>query len=216
MSLAHRTGTFVGISCSKYSFLGRRKSDNLFLNVPFFLYRLHSCSITSVMRAAEKPRPKNQNVFQKSSPAEWGYSHYRLVCVSSSLTLAVLATSAGDFNLIENKNFRATSALLRDSGHLHFEWFWARFLWKWLSPWPPSTVCFVSLRIRCQFMFYVTSENTGPDQVETSSKKGKLWILILFEVLVGPWERSGGRRLSLGAPRLIPLETINWTIDLQS
>ena len=39
------------------------------------------------------------------------------------------------------------------------------------------------LQIRCQFMFYVTSENTGPDQVETSSKKGKLWILILFEVL---------------------------------
>ena len=219
MSLAHRTGTFVGISCSKYSFLGRRKSDNLFLNVPFFLYRLHSCSITSVMRAAEKPRPKNQNVFQKSSAAPSGGTLTTGWCVSSSLTLAVLATSAGDFNLIENKNFRATSALLRDSGHLHFEWFWARFLWKWLSPWPPSTVCFVSPKnpadsLSVYVLRYVWKH--GPWSSGNKLEKRETLDFDFIWGTRGPWERSGGRRLSLGAPRLIPLETINWTIDLQS
>ena len=140
-------------------------------------------------------------------------------CVSSSLTLAVLATSAGDFNLIENKNFRATSALLRDSGHLHFEWFWARFLWKWLSPWPPSTVCFVSPKnpadsLSVYVLRYVWKH--GPWSSGNKLEKRETLDFDFIWGTRGPWERSGGRRLSLGAPRLIPLETINWTIDLQS
>ena len=137
------------------------------------------------MRAAEKPRPKNQNVFQKVRPPSGG-TFTTGWCVSSSLTLAVLATSAGDFNLIENKNFRATSALLRDSVHLHFEWFWARFLWKWLSPWPPSTVCFVSPKnpadsLSVYVLRYVWKH--GPWSSGNKLEKRETWILILFEVL---------------------------------
>ena len=215
MSLTHRTGTFVGISCSKYSFLGRRKSDNLFLNVPFF-YTDYIPVASLPLCARPKSHARKIRMSFKKFARRVGVLSLP-VGVSSSLTLSVLATSAGDFNLIENKNFRATSALLRDSVHLHFEWFWARFLVKVAQP--LAAVCFVSPKnpadsLSVYVLRYVWKH--GPWSSGNKLEKRETLDFDFIWGTRGPWERSGGRRLSLGAPRLIPLETINWTIDLQS
>lgn len=185
MSLTHRTGG--GISCSKYSvfLLGRRKSDNLFLNVPFF-YTDYIPVASLPLNARVGTTPENQNFFQKvRRPLSGGtlttgwcwLGAWLFLFWQHQRVISRLGTQ------IENKklqgHFSSSSRLfiyiLSD--------LWARFCVESGCPWFVLFVCKNPADSLSVYVLRYVWKHGPESSGDMARKKGETWILILFEVL---------------------------------